>query len=281
MAIPGRHHRHRHPGWVVLQTAAGFAACGSRRRNYPAWDTQESARPPSKSVTATSLSCRWRCANMCSARPRWIRTCFPGHTARRPDYRRQENLRPGRGNTAAAGGGPARNTRGAAGSKSTTGHAGRRRAACAVVGGNIRPGGGLSAHSATRCSAAARPARPPAPPRPPAVIDGGRPQAAPSSFGGKATKPVPSVAVASTIRVPVVTSLRTGSCTSSRIWQPRRRPRSGRTCFRLKRADRSAAVSRSCPAAAAVSIAAIGFGRRRRSGRASCPCRPSPGPKLY
>ena len=38
--------------------------------------------------------------------------------------------------------------------------------------------------------------RPPAPPRPPAVIDGGRPQAAPSSFGGKTTKPVPSVAVA-------------------------------------------------------------------------------------
>jgi phospholipid/cholesterol/gamma-HCH transport system substrate-binding protein len=38
--------------------------------------------------------------------------------------------------------------------------------------------------------------RPPAPPRPPAVIDGGRPQAAPSSFGGKTTKPAPSVAVA-------------------------------------------------------------------------------------
>ena len=28
------------------------------------------------------------------------------------------------------------------------------------------------------------------------MIDGGRPQAAPSSFGGKATKPIPSVAVA-------------------------------------------------------------------------------------
>ena len=39
--------------------------------------------------------------------------------------------------------------------------------------------------------------RPPAPPRPPAVIDGGRPQAAPSSFGGKTTQLVPSVAVAS------------------------------------------------------------------------------------
>ncbi len=38
--------------------------------------------------------------------------------------------------------------------------------------------------------------RPPAPARPPAVIDGGRPQAAPSSFGGKATKSIPSVAVA-------------------------------------------------------------------------------------
>jgi hypothetical protein len=29
------------------------------------------------------------------------------------------------------------------------------------------------------------------------VIDGGRPQAAPSSFGGKTIKPMPSVAVAS------------------------------------------------------------------------------------
>jgi len=39
--------------------------------------------------------------------------------------------------------------------------------------------------------------RPPAPPKPPVVIDGGRPQAAPSSFDGKAIKPTPSVAVAS------------------------------------------------------------------------------------
>jgi len=39
--------------------------------------------------------------------------------------------------------------------------------------------------------------RPPAPPRPPAVIDGGGPHAAPSSFDAKAIKPVPSVAVAS------------------------------------------------------------------------------------
>jgi phospholipid/cholesterol/gamma-HCH transport system substrate-binding protein len=38
--------------------------------------------------------------------------------------------------------------------------------------------------------------RPPAPPRPPVVIDGSRPQAAPSSFGGKTTKSVPSIAVA-------------------------------------------------------------------------------------
>jgi phospholipid/cholesterol/gamma-HCH transport system substrate-binding protein len=37
---------------------------------------------------------------------------------------------------------------------------------------------------------------PPAPPRPPAVIDGGRPQAAPSSFGTKGSRPMPSVAVA-------------------------------------------------------------------------------------
>jgi phospholipid/cholesterol/gamma-HCH transport system substrate-binding protein len=39
--------------------------------------------------------------------------------------------------------------------------------------------------------------RPPAPPKPPAVIDGGRPQAAPSSFDAKEIKPMPSVAVAS------------------------------------------------------------------------------------
>jgi phospholipid/cholesterol/gamma-HCH transport system substrate-binding protein len=39
--------------------------------------------------------------------------------------------------------------------------------------------------------------RPPGPPKPPAVIDGGRPQAAPSSFGAKEVKPMPSVAVAS------------------------------------------------------------------------------------
>src|ERR1700742_309737 len=39
--------------------------------------------------------------------------------------------------------------------------------------------------------------RPPTPPKPPAVIDGGRPQAAPSSFGAKEIKPMPSVAVTS------------------------------------------------------------------------------------
>ena len=39
--------------------------------------------------------------------------------------------------------------------------------------------------------------RPPAPQKPPLVIDGGRPQAAPSSFDAKATRPTPSVAVAS------------------------------------------------------------------------------------
>ena len=63
------------------------------------------------------------------------------------------NLRPGRGNTAATGGRPARNTRGAAGSNSTTGHAGRRRTAGAVVGGqHVDAGGGLSVDSATRRS---------------------------------------------------------------------------------------------------------------------------------
>ena len=38
--------------------------------------------------------------------------------------------------------------------------------------------------------------RPPAAPKPPTVIDGGGHQAAPSSFGGNITKPVPSVAFA-------------------------------------------------------------------------------------
>ena len=69
------------------------------------------------------------------------------------------NLRPGRGNTAAAGGHPARNTRGAAGSNSTTGHDGRRRTAGAVVGGqHVDSGGGFSVDSATRRCAAACPA---------------------------------------------------------------------------------------------------------------------------
>ena len=102
-------------------------------------------------------------------------------------------------------------------------------------GQHVDAGGGLPADSAARCSGAAGPAPPPPcpQPRPPAVIDGGRPQAAPSSFGGKATKPLRRSRLRRTIRVPVVMWLRTGSCTSNRIWQPRPRPRSGRTCFRL------------------------------------------------
>ncbi len=40
----------------------------------PAWDTPESARPPSKSATATSRSCRWRYVSMSSARLRLIQT---------------------------------------------------------------------------------------------------------------------------------------------------------------------------------------------------------------
>ena len=69
------------------------------------------------------------------------------------------NLRPGRGNAAAIRGHPAGNTRGAAGSDSATGHAGRRRTAGAVVGGqHVDSGGGFSVDSATRRCAAACPA---------------------------------------------------------------------------------------------------------------------------
>ena len=46
--------------------------------------------------------------------------------------------------------------------------------------------------------------RPPAPPKPPVVIDGGRPQAAPSSFDGKAIKPTRQSQLPRTIRVRVV-----------------------------------------------------------------------------
>ena len=73
---PFRHNRYRHPGWVVLQTAAGFTAGSTQEpATIPAWDMPESARPPSKSATATSRTCRWRCASMSSARPPWIQTC--------------------------------------------------------------------------------------------------------------------------------------------------------------------------------------------------------------
>ena len=91
------------------------------------------------------------------------------------------NLRPDRGNTAAAGGRPARNTRGAAGSKSTTGHVGRRRTAGAVVGGqHVDAGGELSVDSATRCPAAAGPA-----PAPCASEAAGRDRRKPAAGGAK------------------------------------------------------------------------------------------------
>ena len=43
----------------------------------PVWVTRVSARLPSKSVTATSRSCRWRCASTLSVRIHWIQTCSP------------------------------------------------------------------------------------------------------------------------------------------------------------------------------------------------------------
>ena len=78
MAIPGRPQRHRHTGRVVLQTPAGFA---DRRfavpATIPAWVTRVSARLPSKSATATSHTCRWRCNSTPSVPIHWIRTCSP------------------------------------------------------------------------------------------------------------------------------------------------------------------------------------------------------------
>ena len=78
MAIPGRPQRHRHTGRVVLQTPAGFA---DRRfavpATIPAWVTRVSARLPSKSATATSRTCRWRCDSTPSVLIRWIRICSP------------------------------------------------------------------------------------------------------------------------------------------------------------------------------------------------------------
>ena len=78
---------------------------------------------------------------------------------------------------------------------------------------------------------------PAAPPPPPG--NAARPQAAPSSFGAKTSHPHHRSRLPRTIRVPVVISLRTASCTSSRIWRPPQRPRSGRTCFRPKAAGQS------------------------------------------
>ena len=65
------------------------------------------------------------------------------------------NVRPDRRNTAAAGGRPARNTRGAAGSDSAAGHAGRRRTAGTVGGQHVDSGGGFSVDSTTRRCATA------------------------------------------------------------------------------------------------------------------------------
>ncbi len=68
-------------------------------RNYPCMGTRASARPPSKSATATSHTCRWRCGSTRSAPTRWIRTC--SRRASRPmtgSTRTAQNLRPGRGN---------------------------------------------------------------------------------------------------------------------------------------------------------------------------------------
>ena len=86
----------------------------------------------------------------------------------------------------------------------------------------------------------------------------------------------------STIRTPVGMSVRTGSCTSSRISRPRRRLRRGRTCFPLKAVCGWAGneaptrpVRRAGPGATASRYQATGFARRHRLGRPSCPCRTS------
>ncbi len=164
-----------------------------------AWGIPESARPPSKSATAISRSCRWRCASMCSARP----PLDPNLLAQGipPDDRVTADKRifgPVEGTPLPLGAIP----RGApAGPRGATPPPGTLGAATPPVPSSAN----MSTQSCEFPSIAPLdvpappPAmhRPPAPPRPPAVIDGGRPQAAPSSFGGKTTKPVPSVAVAS------------------------------------------------------------------------------------
>ncbi len=52
---------------------SGFAVPAT----IPAWVTRASARPPSKSATATSRTCRWRCASTFLVPTHWIRTCSP------------------------------------------------------------------------------------------------------------------------------------------------------------------------------------------------------------
>ena len=142
------------PGRDVLQTAAGFTACGSRRPQLSVHGSSRKARAHRRNLQQRQAVHAVGDAPACARPvPPGSQLACPGHTARRPGHRRQENLRPDRGNTAAAGGRPARNTRGAAGSNSTTGHAGRGRTAGAVVGGqHVDSGGGFSVDSATRRS---------------------------------------------------------------------------------------------------------------------------------
>ena len=173
-----------------------------------AWISPESAHLPSKSARATSRTCRWRCANMFSAPPRSTRTCcrrafrrMTGSPRTRESSAQSRGHRCRRGRSRAArrrGRGERIRTAGT-GIRCTAGaHRDLRGAACRRMSADFpsdsaarRPRAGRTSRTTRRACTA------PPPPLPTTRwIDGGGPQAAPSSFGGKAGKPVPSVAIA-------------------------------------------------------------------------------------
>ena len=113
------------------------------------------------------------------------------------------DLRPGWGNAAAAGSGAAWNTGGAAGRNpppDTVGAAvppvpssGPRLAPISPMSADVPAFAPLDVPAPGELPAAPPP---PAAPAPQDQVDGGQPHAAPSSFGGNASKPAPSIVVA-------------------------------------------------------------------------------------
>ena len=144
------------PDGLYCKLAAGFAACGSRRPQLSVHGASRKARAHRRNLQQRQAVHAVGDAPACARPvPAGSQLACPGHTARRPGHRRQENIRPGRGNTAAAGRHPARNTRGATGSNSTTGHAGRSNTADPIVGQHVDAIVRVSVDSATRRSGAA------------------------------------------------------------------------------------------------------------------------------